>query len=32
VAIEPPITVSSVRRFTGAGDDIAFLHDFKFFA
>src|SRR5882757_7704900 len=27
-AIEPPSIVSKTRRFTGAGDGIAFLHDF----
>ena len=27
VAIDPPRMVSNVRRFTGVGDDITFLHD-----
>jgi hypothetical protein len=26
VAIDPPRRVSKVRRFTGVGDDITFLH------
>jgi hypothetical protein len=29
-AIEPPSRVSNLRRFTGVGDGIAFLHDLRF--